>query len=147
MSRKTIWPQELTEVSTTALNQVGEIVDSPDGTKSYMYVQANGVIAVKDAVKLDSAVNDGVSVLVSTNDDEAILGVALVAMVLDDFAWILVRGVVLCKVIAATATGSILAAGNTDGTLKLAAAADVPASKNIVALETGVAAGSLVRLA
>ncbi len=146
MARKTIWPQELTEVSTTALNQVGEVVDSPDGTKSYMYVQANGTIAVKDAVKLDSAVIDGVSVLVSTNDNEGVIGVALVAMVLDDFAWIQVRGDVLCKVIVATATGSILASGATDGTLKLAVETDVPPSKGIVALETGVAAGSLVKL-
>ena len=146
MATKTVWPQELTEVSTTALNQVGEVVNSPDGTKQYMYIQANGAIPIKSAVKLDSAVNDGVSVLVSTNDDEPIVGVSLATMALDDFGWILVRGDVLCKVIVSTATGSALAAGDTDGTLKLAAAADVPTAKGIVALETGVAAGSLVKL-
>jgi len=67
-------------------------------------------------------------------------------MVLDDFAWIQVRGDVLCKVIVATATGSILASGATDGTLKLAVVTDLAPAKGIVALETGVAAGSLVKL-
>jgi len=146
MALKTIWPQELTEVSTTALNQVGEIVNSPDGTKSYMYVQANGTIAVKDAVRLDPAVNDGSSVLSTGAINQHCLGVALVAMVLDDFAWIQIRGAATCKVIAATAAGAILATGTTTGTLKVAIAAELGPGKGIVALETGVAAGSLIRL-
>ena len=146
MARKTIWPQELTEVSTTALNQVGEVVDSPDGTKSYMYVQANGTIAVKEAVKLDPAVNDGSSVLAIGAINEHLLGVSLVAMVLDDFAWVQIRGAVLCKVVVSTAAGSILATLATAGTLKLAIAAELGPGKGAVALETGVAAGSLVRL-
>ena len=146
MASKTVWPQEVTEVSTTALNQVGEIVNSPDGTKQYMYIQANGAIPIKSAVKLDSAVNDGVSVLVATNDDEGVIGVSVSTLALDEYGWILVRGDVLCKVIVSTATGSILASGATDGTLKLAVVTDLAPAKGIVALETGVAAGSLVKL-
>jgi len=111
----------------------------------YTYVKAGAAINANDAVKLNGSALGYDDVQVTTNDDEVLFGVATAAFTIAHYGFVQTRGVVTCKVIVATAAGSALVPGATDGTLKLAVAASLP-GKGAIALVTGVAAGSAIHL-
>jgi hypothetical protein len=140
------FPGDTTRRSTTAEFPLGARALTPEGSE-YVYVQAGAAIAQYDAVKLNGSAAGFDDVRPVTNANEFVLGVADAAFAADEYGFIQTRGVATCKVVASTAAGSPLVADATDGTLKLATEAEsLAGNRGIVALVTGVAAGSAVYL-
>ena len=128
----------------TEVMPLGTLGYDEDGNE-YRFVKAGAAIAANDAVKLNGSALGYDDVRVTTNDDEVLFGVATAAFDSGAYGFVLTRGVVVCKVIVATAAGSSLVPGATDGTLKLAVTASLN-SKAAVALVTGVAEGSAIAI-
>lgn len=138
-------PGDSTRRTTTQELPLGTIAYGP-GTE-WVYVKAGAAVAQYDAVKFNGSALGFDDVRPVTNVNEYVLGVADAAFDSAAYGFVQTKGVATCKVITATAAGSVLVADATDGTLKLATEAEsLAGNRGIVALVTGVAAGSGVYL-
>jgi hypothetical protein len=113
----------------------------------YTYVRAGAAIALNDAVMFEGSALGYDAVIPTAAAQQYVLGVATAAFADLEYGLVLTRGIVTCKVVVATAAGSLLATGAAAaGTLELAEATDLVGAKSAVALVTGVAAGSGIAL-
>ena len=137
------WKTLVTANDSTAQEMLGSI--RFENGKIFRYVLAGGTIAASDAVK--SSGTTGTTVITTTAAaNQKVVGVAETAITNAQYGWITVYGKATCKVVVSTAAGAVLDADSgTAGTLKLAVSGDLNTG-DAVAMETGVAAGSLVFL-
>lgn len=109
----------------------------------YTLVKAGAAIAVNEAVRFNAGLGD---VRVTSATQQLVFGVADAAFASGDFGWLLTRGSVTCKVVAATAINSLLVTGGTAATLQLATAAEFAGSRGAVQITAEAAGLATVRL-
>lgn len=107
-------------------------------------VKAGASIAANDPVVFNATLDDCRS---ASAAQQLVVGVATAAIASGSWGWVQSRGQVTCKVVVATAANSLLVTGAVAAQLELADATDFAGARAIVALVTGVAAGSSVYLA
>ena len=139
-------PGDSTRRTTTAELPVGTRVHGIGGSV-WVYVKAGAAIAQYDACKCNGSAAGYDDVRPTAAISELAIGVADAAFSSGDYGFIQVEGVCTCKVVAATAAGSLLVTSATAGTLKLATEAEsLAGARGAAALVTGVAAGSAIIL-
>lgn len=135
----------LTDTHTTEVNTLGMRFRKGNGDE-YVFVKAGAAIAQYDAVRFSGSASGYDDVRPTSAINQVVLGAAQVAIASGSYGWILEHGVGTAKVVAATAAGSSLGSTATAGTLGLVDATVFGNVGKAVALVTGVAAGSAVRL-
>jgi len=130
--------------STTQKAPLGSKIWDENGNE-YTYIKAGAAIAQNDAVKMNGSALGYDDVRSTAAAGTVVFGVATYAFNNAEYGFVCTRGVVTCKVVVATAAGSPLVTNGTSGTLALADATAIT-YRPIVALVTGVAAGSAVHL-
>lgn len=134
----------LSHRSTTALHVLGTRRLDTAGNE-YTYVKAGATIAQYDACKFNGSAAGYDDVRPTSAAEQVVIGAAQAAFASAEYGWLLTRGIGTVKVVVATAAGSALVPNATAGTLALAVAAGVSFT-SVVALVTGVAAGSAVAI-
>ena len=119
-----------TRVDTTAQYPLGMEADDPRATdfpgNRIRYVRADSAVAAGDAVILDVAETDQPGAVTPVSAvDQAVEGIAQVAIAADSYGWICIHGKVLnAKVGTSVAADDTLVSTATAGTLATASAAD-----------------------
>lgn len=113
---------------------------------TYTLVKAGAAIAANDPCVFQGSALGYDDVRPASAAQQLVIGVATAAIASGSWGFILTRGVVTCKVVVATAAGSLLVTGAVAAQLELADATDFAGARPAVALVTGVAAGSAIYL-
>jgi hypothetical protein len=117
------FPGDSARRTTTQEAPLGTRADA-EGGKEYAYVQANGAIIAGSAVKLAASGTAPYDVVYCTEISELVFGVAEEAFADNEYGWVCTRGVTTCRLVDATAAGSLLVSSTADGVLKLATEAE-----------------------
>lgn len=139
------FPGDSTRRTTTQELPLGAKAHGPTG-EEYIYVKAGAAIAQYDACRHAGSALGHDDVRPTSAANQLVVGVADTAFASGEYGFIQSRGVAICKVVAATAAGSLLVTNGTAGTLALATAAELAGASAASANVTGVAAGSAVYL-
>jgi hypothetical protein len=141
-----VFPVNSTERSATAQLPLGTKAYDKNGYE-YTYVKAGADIAAADAVRFAGSVLGFDDVRPTSAANQYVLGAADgTAFTTGQFGFVKTKGVAVVKTVVSTAAGSLVIPNATAGTLALATTSQIPGQRPIVALVTGVAAGSEVYL-
>ncbi len=125
---------DATRVDTVQKHELGIEIDFADGRRR-KYIRAGGAIAVNDALKVDVAEGPHDFIPTAAAND-ALAGVAEVAIADNSFGWVVVRGAVVSKAAATVVAGAHAVPTGTAGTLDDSTAA----AANAIALAAGIGA-------
>lgn len=106
---------QLTEVSTTSGNVLGNVAETPDG-KRYIYAKASSACAQYDVVAIDESFL-AVPITKTLADAGNRVGVAGVAFAANEFGWFQIRGICTINVLASCAADVALYTSATAGSL------------------------------
>lgn len=113
----------------------------------WILVKSGAAIAANDPVVFQGSALGYDDVRSASAAQQLVIGVATAAFTgAAVWGFIQTHGVVVCKVVVATAAGSLLVTGAVAAQLELADATDFAGARPAVALVTGVAAGSAIYL-
>lgn len=121
---KQMWPDKVTDFSTTAQNGIGVL--RFEGEKAYRYVQANATLVVRNLVSyIVNAVlgTNGFKVTNTSANVVAAAGIAISAIPANSYGWIQVSGPASCVGDGAVAFGEAVVQ-NGDGTVDTMAAGE-----------------------
>lgn len=112
----------------------------------WILVKAGATVAANDPCVFQGSALGYDDVRPASAAQQLVIGVATAAIASGSWGFIQTHGVVTCKVVVATAAGSLLVTGAVAAQLELADATDFAGARPAVALVTGVAAGSGIYL-
>ena len=138
---------DLSLVGTTQLHPMGSIAYDNRGRK-YVYVKANGTVAAFKLVKSASASDPFTNVVIATASGAAtkVLGMTVLALAANQYAWIVTQGVVeddASVVSASVANGDPLISDGS-GNCTLATAADLEDTIGICIVDDTDNTGTIV---
>ena len=141
------FPIDSTTREASASLPLGTLAWDHDGNE-YRYVCAGADVAANDAVRFQGSAAGWDDVRPTSATGQNVIGVATAAFdqSVAPYGFVLTRGVVTCKVVVSTTALLPLVTTATAGTLDDAAETSLAGVRGIVALVTGVAAGSAVAL-
>lgn len=125
-----------TQTDTTALFRLGVEADDPRAAdfpgNRIKYVRADSAIALGDAVVIQTAETDEPFAVIPTSAvDQAVEGIAHVAIASGSHGWITTKGnVAVAKLNTGVAAGAMLVSGGTAGTLFAVSTADATDASN-----------------
>lgn len=134
-----------TRRSTTATYALGTKAVDTAGNE-YTYVKAGATIAQFDPLKFNGSALGYDDIRPTSAAQQLVVGAATAAFASAEFGFIITKGFATVKTVVATAAGSLLVTGAVANQLELADATDFAGGRGVVALVTGVAAGSAVYL-
>lgn len=121
---------DFTALDDVRKHELGSTYYGSDGRK-YTYVKASAAIALGDACKVDFATGK-YNVNPVSAVSQVLLGVAAVAVAINQFFWLVTGGEVVAKLTAATAAGVRLGSSGVAGTL-ITLTATTPTTAEVIA--------------